>query len=96
LQASIVNVTAVDGNSSGVDLLHARTHASHAQASRATAALKLIASTGFRNASIDLQADRERGIVVASTGYEPTLMIETTWALILASCATQQSSSGYK
>ncbi len=47
--------------------------------------LKLIASTGFINASIDLQAARERGIAVAYTGYESTPTIEMTWALILAS-----------
>ena len=47
--------------------------------------LKLIASTAFRNASIDLQAARERAIVVANTGYDSTPTIEMTWALILAS-----------
>jgi phosphoglycerate dehydrogenase-like enzyme len=47
--------------------------------------LKLIASTAFRNASIDLQAARERGIAVANTGYDSTPTIEMTWALILAS-----------
>jgi phosphoglycerate dehydrogenase-like enzyme len=47
--------------------------------------LKLIASTAFRNASIDLQAARERGIAVANTGYDATPTIEMTWALILAS-----------
>src|ERR671934_1562627 len=33
--------------------------------------LKLIASTGRRNASIDSEAASERGIVVAPTGYDP-------------------------
>src|SRR5437764_13897080 len=33
--------------------------------------LKLIASTGPRNASIDMQAATERGILVTPTGYEP-------------------------
>jgi phosphoglycerate dehydrogenase-like enzyme len=47
--------------------------------------LKLIASTAFRNASIDLQAARERGIAVANTGYDSTPTVEMTWALILAS-----------
>jgi phosphoglycerate dehydrogenase-like enzyme len=46
--------------------------------------LKLIASTGPVNASIDLQAVRERGIAVTNTGYESTPAIELTWALILA------------
>src|SRR5258705_3882672 len=47
--------------------------------------LKLMASPAFRNASIDLQAARERGIAVANTGYDSTPTIEMTWALILAS-----------
>jgi phosphoglycerate dehydrogenase-like enzyme len=47
--------------------------------------LKLIASTGPRNASIDMQAVAERGILVTATGYESTPTIELTWALILAS-----------
>ena len=47
--------------------------------------LKLIASTGFINATIDVQAARELGIAVAHTGYDLTPTIEMTWALILAS-----------
>lgn len=47
--------------------------------------LKLIASTGPRNAAIDTRAAAERGILVTSTGYESTPTIELTWALILAS-----------
>src|SRR6266403_4933290 len=47
--------------------------------------LKLIASTGIRNASIYLAATAERGINVAHTSYTPTPTIELTWALILAS-----------
>ena len=47
--------------------------------------LKLIASTGLRNASIDMGAAAERGIVVTATGYESTPTIEHSWALILAS-----------
>src|SRR6201997_5039219 len=47
--------------------------------------LKLIASTGPRNASIDMKAIQERGILVTATGYESTPTIELTWALILAS-----------
>ncbi len=46
--------------------------------------LKLIASTGGRNASIDLQAAAERGIKVVHTGYSSTPTVELTWALILA------------
>jgi phosphoglycerate dehydrogenase-like enzyme len=47
--------------------------------------LKLIASTGSRNASIDLAAAAERGIAIAHTGYTSAPTIELTWALILAS-----------
>jgi phosphoglycerate dehydrogenase-like enzyme len=47
--------------------------------------LKLIASTGPRNASIDAAAARERGISVTGTGYRSTPTIELTWALILGS-----------
>src|SRR5256714_80314 len=47
--------------------------------------LKLLASTGSRNAAIDVEAAAERGIVVAHTGYDARPTIEMTWALILAS-----------
>jgi phosphoglycerate dehydrogenase-like enzyme len=47
--------------------------------------LKLIASTGPRNASIDLKAAAARGIAVAHTGYFGSPTLELTWALILAS-----------
>ena len=47
--------------------------------------LKLIVSTGRRNASIDLAAAAERGVAVANTGYSSTPTIELAWALILAS-----------
>src|SRR5277367_4804398 len=47
--------------------------------------LKLIASTGSRNPSIDTGAADERGICVTGTGYRSTPTIEMTWALILAS-----------
>ena len=47
--------------------------------------LRLIASTGMVNASIDLKAAKEHGVEVAHTGYSSTPTIELTWALILAS-----------
>jgi phosphoglycerate dehydrogenase-like enzyme len=47
--------------------------------------LKLIASTGSRNASIDMGAAKELGITVTATGYRSSATIELTWALILAS-----------
>jgi phosphoglycerate dehydrogenase-like enzyme len=46
--------------------------------------LKLIASTAFRNASIDVAAAAEHGVAVAHTGYDSSPTIELTWALILA------------
>jgi phosphoglycerate dehydrogenase-like enzyme len=47
--------------------------------------LKLIASTAFRNASIDIAAATERNIAVVHTGYDSSPTVELTWALILAS-----------
>ena len=47
--------------------------------------LRMIASTGSRNASIDLKAAEDRGIQVVHTGYTSAPTIELTWALILAS-----------
>ena len=47
--------------------------------------LKLIASTGAGNASIDLTAAGDHGIAVVHTGYRSDPTIELTWALILAS-----------
>ncbi|MFM0237110.1 D-2-hydroxyacid dehydrogenase family protein [Paraburkholderia phytofirmans] len=46
--------------------------------------LKLIASTGAGNTSIDQDAAAERGIEIRHTGYSSTPTIEMTWALILA------------
>jgi phosphoglycerate dehydrogenase-like enzyme len=46
--------------------------------------LKLIASTGPRNSSIDLEAAAARGIQVVHTGYFGSPTVELTWALILA------------
>jgi phosphoglycerate dehydrogenase-like enzyme len=47
--------------------------------------LRLIASTATRNASIDLKAAEERGVLVVHTGYASAPTIELTWALILGS-----------
>lgn len=47
--------------------------------------LKLIASTGSRNSSIDMEAAKELGITVTATGYSSSPTIELTWALLLAS-----------
>ena len=45
--------------------------------------LRLITSTGSRNASIDVKAAEEQGIRVVHTGYTSTPTVEMTWALIL-------------
>lgn len=46
--------------------------------------LKLIASTGSRNASIDMEAAEKLGITVKHTGYMSTGAIEMTWAMLMA------------
>jgi phosphoglycerate dehydrogenase-like enzyme len=47
--------------------------------------LKLIASTGAGNMSIDAAAAADHGIALVHTGYRSDPAIEFTWALILAS-----------
>ena len=42
--------------------------------------LKLIASTAFANASIDIAAAAEREISVVHTGYDSSPTVELTWA----------------
>jgi phosphoglycerate dehydrogenase-like enzyme len=46
--------------------------------------LRLLVTTGSRNASIDLRAAAEHGITVCGTGAHPSGPAELTWALILA------------
>ncbi|MTD59260.1 D-2-hydroxyacid dehydrogenase family protein [Amycolatopsis pithecellobii] len=46
--------------------------------------LRLLVSTGQRNAAIDLKAAERHGIVVCGTGYVSHPTAEHTWALILA------------
>ena len=46
--------------------------------------LKMIASTGPFNASIDVAAAKERGVYVSGTGGYLESTVELTWALILA------------
>lgn len=46
--------------------------------------LKLIISTGQRNASIDIKAAEEFGITISPTRYESNGAPELTWALLLA------------
>ncbi|MFL4473320.1 D-2-hydroxyacid dehydrogenase family protein [Paeniglutamicibacter sp. MACA_103] len=46
--------------------------------------LKLLVTTGMRNASIDLDAARDLGITVCGTAGSATAAVEHAWALILA------------
>jgi phosphoglycerate dehydrogenase-like enzyme len=46
--------------------------------------LKLIVSTGMRNAAIDMQAAAEKGIIIKHTGYLDNGAPELTWALLMA------------
>lgn len=45
--------------------------------------LRLVVTSGMRNASIDLAACRERGITVCGTASSSTPPVELTWALVL-------------
>jgi len=47
-------------------------------------ALRLLVTTGARNASIDLEAAHQRDVVVCGTRSLTTPTVELTWALILA------------
>jgi phosphoglycerate dehydrogenase-like enzyme len=44
--------------------------------------LKLLITTGMKNAAIDLNAARERGVTVCGTGLSPSPTAELTWGLI--------------
>jgi phosphoglycerate dehydrogenase-like enzyme len=46
--------------------------------------LKLVVSTGFRNASIDLNAAAEANVVIKNTGYHWSGAPELTWALLMS------------
>lgn len=46
--------------------------------------LKMLGTAGARNASIDMQAATDLGIVVCGTGGSPRATMELTWGLILA------------
>ncbi|WP_222267452.1 D-2-hydroxyacid dehydrogenase family protein [Modestobacter marinus] len=46
--------------------------------------LRLLVTTGRRNASIDVAAAADRGVTVCGTASHPTGPVELTWALILA------------
>lgn len=46
--------------------------------------LKLLITTGMRNAAIDMEAAKELGITVCGTAGSPAAAAEHTWALIMA------------
>lgn len=46
--------------------------------------LKLICTAGMRNASVDMEAAKERGVLVCGTGGGSRSTMELTWGLILA------------
>lgn len=48
--------------------------------------VQLLVTTGMRNAAIDLEAARARGILVCGTGNAGEPTVELTWALILGLC----------
>ncbi|MGW5657943.1 D-2-hydroxyacid dehydrogenase family protein [Streptomyces humi] len=45
--------------------------------------LRLLVTTGMRNASVDLAAAAARGVTVCGTASSPTPPVELTWALLL-------------
>lgn len=45
--------------------------------------LRLLVTTGMRNASVDVAAATSRGVVVCGTASLPTPPVELTWALVL-------------
>jgi phosphoglycerate dehydrogenase-like enzyme len=45
--------------------------------------LKLLVTTGMRNAAFDMAAAKDRGIVVCGTGGQATATAELTWGLII-------------
>jgi len=46
--------------------------------------LRLLVTTGMRNASIDIGAAVEHGVTVCGTGMSPSAPVELTWALLMA------------
>ena len=46
--------------------------------------LKLLVTTGKRNASVDVKACQDRGVTVCGTGISDGSTVELTWALLLA------------
>ncbi|HWC28860.1 MAG TPA: D-2-hydroxyacid dehydrogenase family protein [Dehalococcoidia bacterium] len=45
--------------------------------------LKLLITTGMRNASFDMAAAKDRGVLVCGTGGQPTPTAELSWGLII-------------
>jgi len=48
--------------------------------------LKLLITTGMRNASIDLKAAAQQGVMVCGTGSEGNATPEHSWAMLMALC----------
>jgi phosphoglycerate dehydrogenase-like enzyme len=57
-----------------------------AEVIRALPTLRLIVTTGRRNAAVDVETARERGITVCGTDSLATAPAELTWALVLGLC----------
>ncbi|TWS19245.1 D-2-hydroxyacid dehydrogenase family protein [Tsukamurella asaccharolytica] len=81
--APLDDVTAQLAEFDGVVAMRERTRFP-AEVLRSLPRLRLLVSTGRRNAAIDLEAATELGITVCHTGYRPAAAAEHTWALILA------------
>lgn len=56
--------------------------------------LRLLVSTGPRNAAIDVRAAGRLGITVCATGYDPSPTAELAWALILAAARNLPRETG--
>jgi phosphoglycerate dehydrogenase-like enzyme len=57
-----------------------------AEVIRALPELRLLVTTGRRNAAVDVEAARERGVTVCGTDSLATAPAELTWALVLGLC----------
>jgi phosphoglycerate dehydrogenase-like enzyme len=71
------------GNAEIVVAMRERTSFTAARFARLPA-LRLLVTTGMRNAAIDLDAARASGVLVCGTGSASTPTAEHTWALLLA------------
>ena len=81
--AGAEELTALISDCEIVVLMRERTPFTRSLISRLPA-LKLIVTSGMRNAAIDLDAAREQGVIVCGTASRAEPPAELTWALILA------------